>query len=71
MYVELRKEARNSSDTTFTSPRVLLAVIRMATALVYFVLLYFYFVYFIFVIFRHVYVLKMKCVRVMLTKQCA
>jgi len=33
MYVELRRDARNNSDTTFTSPRVLLAVIRMATAL--------------------------------------
>lgn len=34
MYVELRKDARNSNDTTFTSPRVLLATIRLATALV-------------------------------------
>jgi len=33
MYVELRRDARNNADTTFTSPRVLLAVIRMATAL--------------------------------------
>jgi len=33
MYVELRREALNSTDTTFTSPRVLLAAIRMCTAL--------------------------------------
>ena len=33
-YVEMRKEARNSKDTTFTSPRTLLAVLRLATALV-------------------------------------
>ena len=34
MYVELRKDARNNKDTTFTSPRTLLAVVRMSTALV-------------------------------------
>ncbi|MFH4975466.1 hypothetical protein AB6A40_002175 [Gnathostoma spinigerum] len=33
MYVDLRKEARNSKDATFTSPRNLLAIIRMSTAL--------------------------------------
>lgn len=33
-YVQLRKEARNNADTTFTSPRVLLALLRMSTALV-------------------------------------
>ena len=33
-YVEMRKEARNSKDTTFTSPRTLLAVLRLGTALV-------------------------------------
>ncbi|XP_065055420.1 DNA replication licensing factor mcm7-like isoform X1 [Rhopilema esculentum] len=32
-YVEMRKEARNSKDTTFTSPRTLLAVLRLGTAL--------------------------------------
>lgn len=32
-YVKLRKESRVSEDTTFTSPRNLLAVIRMSTAL--------------------------------------
>ncbi|XP_070537704.1 DNA replication licensing factor mcm7-like [Ptychodera flava] len=32
-YVEMRKEARNSKDTTFTSPRTLLAILRLATAL--------------------------------------
>merc|ERR1719481_215998 len=32
-YVEMRKEARNSKDTTFTSARTLLAVLRLATAL--------------------------------------
>lgn len=32
-YVEMRKDARNNRDTTFTSPRTLLAVIRLATAL--------------------------------------
>ena len=33
-YVEMRKEARNSKDTTFTSARTLLAILRLATALV-------------------------------------
>lgn len=32
-YVELRREAKNSADSTFTSPRLLLAAIRMCTAL--------------------------------------
>lgn len=32
-YVELRNESRNSQDTTFTSPRILLAAIRMCTAM--------------------------------------
>ena len=32
-YVEMRKEARNSKDTTFTSARTLLAILRLATAL--------------------------------------
>uniref|UniRef100_A0A913HLD5 DNA replication licensing factor MCM7 n=1 Tax=Strongyloides stercoralis TaxID=6248 RepID=A0A913HLD5_STRER len=32
MYVDLRKHARVSNDSTYTSPRVLLGVIRMATA---------------------------------------
>ncbi|XP_076435363.1 DNA replication licensing factor mcm7-like [Babylonia areolata] len=32
-YVELRKEARNNKDMTFTSPRTLLAILRLATAL--------------------------------------
>ncbi|KAK0087089.1 hypothetical protein PV325_001758 [Microctonus aethiopoides] len=32
-YVEIRKENRNSQDKTFTSPRNLLAVLRLATAL--------------------------------------
>ncbi|XP_071159083.1 DNA replication licensing factor mcm7-like [Mytilus galloprovincialis] len=32
-YVEMRKEARNSKDTTFTSARTLLAVLRLSTAL--------------------------------------
>ncbi|XP_063223755.1 DNA replication licensing factor Mcm7 [Bacillus rossius redtenbacheri] len=32
-YVEMRKEARNSKDTTFTSPRNLLAILRLSTAL--------------------------------------
>ncbi|CEF67702.1 DNA replication licensing factor MCM7 [Strongyloides ratti] len=32
MYVDLRKHARISNDSTYTSPRVLLGVIRMATA---------------------------------------
>ncbi len=35
-YVELRKEARNgnSKENTFTSPRSLLAILRLSTALV-------------------------------------
>ena len=33
-YVEMRKEARNSKDTTFTSARTLLAILRLSTALV-------------------------------------
>lgn len=32
-YVELRKEARNNADKTFTSARNLLAILRLATAL--------------------------------------
>ncbi|XP_072033862.1 DNA replication licensing factor mcm7-like [Amphiura filiformis] len=32
-YVEMRKEARNSKDATFTSARTLLAILRLATAL--------------------------------------
>ncbi|XP_071838223.1 DNA replication licensing factor mcm7-B-like [Apostichopus japonicus] len=32
-YVEMRKEARTSKDTTFTSARTLLAVLRLSTAL--------------------------------------
>merc|ERR1719369_616592 len=32
-YVEMRKEARGSKDTTFTSARTLLAILRLATAL--------------------------------------
>ncbi|GFO31225.1 DNA replication licensing factor mcm7 [Plakobranchus ocellatus] len=32
-YVEMRKEARNSKDTTYTSARTLLAILRLATAL--------------------------------------
>lgn len=32
-YVEIRKEARNSKDTTFTSARNLLGILRLATAL--------------------------------------
>lgn len=32
-YVELRKESRRSSDTTFTSARTLLSIMRLATAL--------------------------------------
>ncbi|XP_071439916.1 DNA replication licensing factor Mcm7 [Hetaerina americana] len=32
-YVEMRKEARNTQDTTFTSARNLLAVLRLSTAL--------------------------------------
>ncbi|CAI4222357.1 unnamed protein product [Auanema sp. JU1783] len=33
MYVDMRREARDSDDSTFTSPRMLLSVIRMSTAL--------------------------------------
>uniref|UniRef100_A0A0N5AEB1 DNA replication licensing factor MCM7 n=1 Tax=Syphacia muris TaxID=451379 RepID=A0A0N5AEB1_9BILA len=33
VYVELRKEARTNKDSTYTSPRTLLALIRMSTAL--------------------------------------
>ena len=33
-YVEMRKEARSSKDTTFTSPRTLLAILRLSTSLV-------------------------------------
>ncbi|CAI9727333.1 DNA replication licensing factor mcm7-like [Octopus vulgaris] len=32
-YVEMRKESRNSKDTTFTSARTLLAILRLSTAL--------------------------------------
>uniref|UniRef100_A0A0L8GNE7 DNA helicase n=1 Tax=Octopus bimaculoides TaxID=37653 RepID=A0A0L8GNE7_OCTBM len=32
-YVEMRKECRNSKDTTFTSARTLLAILRLSTAL--------------------------------------
>lgn len=32
-YVEMRKEARNTNDNTFTSARNLLAILRLATAL--------------------------------------
>lgn len=32
-YVELRKRARNEKDMTFTSPRNLLAILRLSTAL--------------------------------------
>ncbi|XP_072180033.1 DNA replication licensing factor mcm7-A-like [Diadema setosum] len=32
-YVEMRKEARGSKDTTFTSARTLLSILRLATAL--------------------------------------
>nr|QIC49967.1 DNA replication licensing factor MCM7 [Actinia equina] len=32
-YVEMRKDARTNHDTTFTSPRTLLAVLRLSTAL--------------------------------------
>uniref|UniRef100_A0A915P804 DNA replication licensing factor MCM7 n=2 Tax=Meloidogyne TaxID=189290 RepID=A0A915P804_9BILA len=32
-YVELRRESKNSADSTFTSPRILLAAIRACTAL--------------------------------------
>lgn len=33
-YVEIRKEARSSKDTTYTSARNLLGILRLATALV-------------------------------------
>ena len=33
-YVEMRKEARGNRESTFTSPRTLLAILRLATALV-------------------------------------
>lgn len=33
-YVEMRKEARVSKDTTFTSARTLLSILRLSTALV-------------------------------------
>jgi len=33
-YVEMRKEARNSKNMTFTSARTLLAILRLSTALV-------------------------------------
>lgn len=33
-YVEMRKEARNNKDMTFTSARTLLAILRLSTALV-------------------------------------
>lgn len=33
MYVSMREHARNSKDSTFTSPRVLLAALRLSTAL--------------------------------------
>lgn len=33
-YVEMRKESRNNKDTTFTSARTLLAILRLSTALV-------------------------------------
>ncbi len=33
VYVEMRKESRISTDTTFTSARVLLAILRLSTAL--------------------------------------
>lgn len=32
-YVDLRKEARNSADMTFTSARNLLGILRLSTAL--------------------------------------
>lgn len=35
-YVEMRKEARVSKDTTFTSARTLLSILRLSTALVRF-----------------------------------
>jgi DNA replicative helicase MCM subunit Mcm2 (Cdc46/Mcm family) len=33
-YVALRRDARNNTDMTFTSPRILLGIIRLSTALV-------------------------------------
>ncbi len=33
-YVEMRKEARNNKDMTFTSARNLLGILRLSTALV-------------------------------------
>lgn len=33
-YVEMRKEARVSKDTTFTSARTLLSILRLSTSLV-------------------------------------
>lgn len=33
-YVELRQDARNNKDTTFTSARTLLAILRLSSALV-------------------------------------
>lgn len=33
-YVEMRKEARANKDTTYTSARTLLGILRLATALV-------------------------------------
>jgi DNA replication licensing factor MCM7 len=33
-YVDMRKEARNSKDNTFTSARNLLGILRLSTALV-------------------------------------
>lgn len=38
-YVEIRKEARGSKDTTFTSARNLLGILRLATALVSYVII--------------------------------
>lgn len=32
-YVEMRKEARNNRDMTYTSARTLLAILRLSTAL--------------------------------------
>lgn len=34
-YVEMRKEARNNKDMTFTSARNLLGILRLSTALVH------------------------------------
>lgn len=33
-YVEMRKDARGNRESTFTSPRTLLAILRLSTALV-------------------------------------